>query len=374
MPRFIVTANKLNRRSKVPASLPDPNNIVDVVLKNFIFEASEVPDAEMPSTVHDKWFKDAEGHFYWGGGINELRGIIAPAAIPEPAALQKQSFQWFTDLKIEQIWHQFNERGDNVTVAVLDTGYDTGNTELPDPVMTKLFVNNATNSATIQDKVGHGTFCTSIIAARNKTKNVGIAPLCKTLIGKISLVGEVKGVDTIIDGIEWAIESGAEIISISMGIPVSDAQQVNLFQNSINQVIANKNVLVFAACGDSELGEIISKEFYPASLNHCISVGTVNNDLLANITVRSEQTVLHTLGIAIDGFVLNSAIEKLSGTSMSVPIAAGVMALAVSFVKRKNNGHWNKDELLQKMISTGNPINGFPGKKIIDPLNFFKSI
>jgi major intracellular serine protease len=315
----------------------------------------------MPSTVHDKWFKDAVGNFYWGGGINELR---------EP----KESFQWFKDLKIEQIWSQFNERGDNVTVAVLDTGYDTGNTDLPVPVLSKLFVNNQSNSATINDKVGHGTFCTSIIASRNKTKNIGIAPLCKTLIGKVSLVGELSQVDVIINGIEWAIESGAEIISISVGIPLNKPQQVELLQERFNQVIGNKNILVFAACGDSDSGQVVSKEFYPASLDHCISVGTVKNDLLDNVTVRSDKTIIHTLGIDIEGYVLNSTIEKQSGTSMSVPIAVGLMALAVSFVKKRNNGQWNKDELLQKMISKGKQINGFPGKKIIDPLNFFRSI
>ena len=31
------------------------------------------------------------------------------------------SFKWFRDLKIESIWDDFNEKGDMVKVAVLDT-------------------------------------------------------------------------------------------------------------------------------------------------------------------------------------------------------------------------------------------------------------
>jgi major intracellular serine protease len=372
MQKFIVTANKLNRRKVVPAMLPDPNNIIDVVMKGFIFEAIEANDQEMPPTVHDKWFKDSNGFFYWGGGINELRTI--PTTGFESTALVVQSFQWFKDLRIEEIWNQFNERGDNVTIAILDTGYDRSNSELPVPLLSKLFVNNSSNTATIDDKIGHGTFCMSLVAARNKSVNIGVTPLCKTLIGKVSLRGELRDVNFILDGIEWAIQSGADIISISLGVPLDDQQQINQLQTRFNNITTDKNVLIFAACGDSDSGQIISKEFYPSSLDNCISIGTVKNDLIDNITVRSNKTILHTLGVDIEGYMLNSAIEKQSGTSMSTPIVAGVMALAVSFIKKRNNGQWNKNELLQRLIQTARSVSGSPGKKIINPLAFFQSL
>ena len=286
----------------------------------------------------------------------------------------KQSYLWFMELGIEGIWSKYDEYGDQAQVAILDTGYDQNNPDLPVPIASKIFVKKALPATSIQDKIGHGTFCTSLIAARNKSVNIGVAPQCKTLIGKVSLAGELQDVSTIIDGIDWAIQSGADIISISMGKPLKDQNQVQQLQTRFNQLLQNQNVLIFAACGDSDSGQIISKEFYPASLDNCVSIGTVQNDLIHNITVRSNKTILYTVGIDIEGYALNNVIEKQSGTSMSVPIIAGIMALAVSLTKKKNNGKWESHDLLRKLIQTGNSIVNLPDLKIVNPQQFFQSL
>ena len=366
MPRYTVIVSRLNQRKFPVEDMADESNVVGKVFKDFEFDG----ELALTNKLGD-WHKDTTDNFYWGGGLEEMLRVSTPL----PAiGTESQSFQWFKDLQIEQIWNQFNTLGENVTVAVLDTGYDTDNSDLPIPVATQLFVNNPTNNATIRDEVWHGTFCTSIIAARNKKINIGLAPLCKILLGKVSLKGELQSVDIILDGIEWAIQSGAEIISISLGLPIVKQQQVSQLQTRLNNIVKDKKVFIFAACGDSDSGQIISKEFYPASLDNCISVGTVKNDLIDNITVRSDKTIIHTLGVDIEGYMLNRVIEKQSGTSMSVPIIAGIMALAISLTKRRNNNQWNKDELLQKLIQTGVPISGTIGKKSIDPLKFFQSL
>jgi subtilisin family serine protease len=317
----------------------------------------------------DTWLKDAAGNYYWSGGIEKIINLI-----DQPLGNLKQSYQWFKDLGIEQIWSKYNEYGDNAMVAILDTGYDINNSDLPVPFLSKVFVKDNSNPITIQDKVGHGTYCVSLIADNNKNFNIGIAPQSKTLIGKVSHVGEFPDFNLILDAIDWAIKAGADIISISLGLPLDNQTKIEGLQSTFNQIVQNKNVLIFASSGNSMSGQIISKEFYPASFENCASVGTVQNNKLHNITVRSNKTILHTLGIDVEGYVLNNIIAKQSGTSISTPIIAGLMALAVSFVKKKNNGQWNSNELLDKLILTGDPLETFPNKKEVNILKFFQSL
>jgi subtilisin family serine protease len=345
----------LNIRTGKPEVLPD-NNPVDSYYK----PGDEIEIAEIVSGEEYKknktWYKLTNGTFVWSGGVT------------------KQSFSWFRDLEIENIWNKYGEYGDNATIAILDTGYDLNNPDLPVPVESKLFIKNVLPTTTVQDKIWHGTFCTSLIAARNQAVNIGVAPQCRTLIGKVSLAGELLDVNTILDGIEWAIQGGADIISISMGKPLSDQQQIRQLQTRLNLILQDRNVLIFAACGDSDSGQIISKEFYPASLDNCVSVGTVQNNLIHNITVRSYKTILHTVGVDIEGYVLKNVIEKQSGTSMSVPIIAGIMALAVSLTKKKNNGVWKSAELLRKLIQTGDSVQDLPDKTMVNPQQFFQTL
>ncbi len=353
MANLEVTVNKLNRRRSPVADFADKSNVVEVVSKGFTFES--VAQIENSLGV---WHQDRDGWWAWEKGVSESR----------------ETFKWFQDLGIEEIWSSFNELGENSLVAILDTGYDTINQDFPAPLSNKMFVNNAANTATIQDKLGHGTTCLSLIATKNQKLRLGIAPRSKILVGKVSLKGELRNIDIILDGIEWAIGLGADIISISLGLPLTDQLIINQLQKRLNQIVAGKNVLIFSACGDSDSGQVITKEFYPASFDNCMSVGTVKNSLLDNITVRSNKTIIHTLGIDVEAYVLDNRIEKQSGTSLSVPIVAGILALAVSIIKKKNNGKWDKDVLLQNIIATGDPINGFPKKRIINPFKLFKSI
>ncbi|NCD70969.1 glycoside hydrolase family 19 protein [Mucilaginibacter agri] len=72
MTRYIVTANKLNKRSIIPASLPNPANIAGMVFKGFIFEGEEADPADVPNAALGKWFKDTDGFFYWGGAVTPI--------------------------------------------------------------------------------------------------------------------------------------------------------------------------------------------------------------------------------------------------------------------------------------------------------------
>lgn len=73
MKRLLVTANKLNKRNRIPFSLPDASGISGVVMKGYTFEGTEV--VTVPNPALGKWYQDRDKSFYWGGALSILEDI-----------------------------------------------------------------------------------------------------------------------------------------------------------------------------------------------------------------------------------------------------------------------------------------------------------
>jgi hypothetical protein len=311
----------------------------------------------------DTWLKDGAGNYYWSGGVSH----------------DQITFGWFSRLNLRKVWDTFHERGDLAKVAILDTGYSLTNTEIAGKIKaTNVIIDKAgypdVDSFVIDDESneGHGTRATSLVGAlNNRNWIVGVAPACQLIAGKISIDEELVDFNYIMKGIKWAIEQGADIISISFAAGRLTTEQVKSFNAQVSQLVENKNVLIFAAAGNSSLQTIVA-ERYPASFDDCASVGAV--DAAGNIkaTILSDRTVIHAPGEAIECFDLQNQPTPISGTSFSTPIVAGIAALAVSFLKKKNHSNnWDKKKLLEAIYSTGDKIGGNDKKRIINPLNLF---
>jgi chitosanase len=91
MLQLLVTANKLNKRNRIPLNLPDANGISGTVLKGYRFAGEEV--SQVPNPSLGKWYKDRDHNFYWGGALviedqqddegdqDELKGLLEKTAI-----------------------------------------------------------------------------------------------------------------------------------------------------------------------------------------------------------------------------------------------------------------------------------------------------
>ena len=390
MAQLIVIVDKLNKRKSIPADFSDKTSIIGVVNRGFQFEGTQVQD--VPNAASGNWFQDRDGSFYWGSGLT----LVSPDSLPEAAPLgdqegsvQQTSFPWFDNLKIPSIWSQYNTMGEGAIVAVLDTGYNINNNDLSPAVIgvvnldgsTPRISNADTKSPLINDSAGHGTFCASIIGNTNsKEYKVGIAPKCGLLVAKISndMGLDPTGLEVILNGIAWAIQSNADIISVSFGkylyeMP-KDPDYLMRMQNRFAELVKGKNILIFASCGDNLTEEVSKIDRYPASLEGCISVGATDNGQLSSITVLSDKTIIHAQGIGVEAYYRTDDPEAKSGTSMSTPIVAGVVALAVSYLKNRNNGAWDASDLKQKLFDTGDPIPGYPNKKMLNPVKFFEQL
>jgi len=317
----------------------------------------------------DTWLKDGAGNYYWSGGVNN------------DDAGSKTHFDWFDQLKIQQVWDQFHEKGSKVKVAVLDTGCNFANPDIGGKITTTkifltaekypgidLIINDQSNDL-------HGTHTSSLIGAMNSLNwLVGIAPDCELILGKISINKEIRDFNYIIEGIKWAISQGAEVISVSYAHEGLKDEEIAAFNQTVNGLVNGKNVLIFAASGNSGVPQQTA-DLHPASFDACVSVGaSTDSGQVSSITVLSTKTIIHAPGENIESYDRENSPKAASGTSFSTPIVAGICALAVSFLKKKNAGQWDKADVLRKLYASADPIPGAGQKKVVNPVRFFSQL
>ena len=364
-----VTVNKLNRRKSPVTDFADKSNVVEVVNSGFTFES--VSQIENNLGV---WHQGHDGHWAWEKGLS--KSSFAPTLLD----LQKQTFQWFDSLNIIHIWNTYNEKGSDAKIAILDTGYKIANSDISDKINTsKIFIDNVNYPGVdlvIDDQSNdcHGTRCASIIGAKNsKDWIIGIAPESEIIVGKISIDKEILDFNYILNGIKWAISESADIISISYAYEDLRDDQISQINQEIADLVSDRSVLIFAASGNSGNPQRTA-DLYPASFDNCVSVGASNAaNEISHLTVLSDRTTIHAIGENIESYNTENVPTPDSGTSFATPIVAGITALAISYLKKKNNGKWAKKDLLEKIFTTGIKI-GSTNKKIINPLNLFSNL
>lgn len=116
---------------------------------------------------------------------------------------------------VPQIW-QTELSGKNVNVAVIDTGVDKYHPDLEGRIV-------ATADFTLEgfrDLSGHGTHVSGIVCGGGKSlegKYKGVAPQAQVIAAKVLRDNGTGRMSDVMAGIEWAIEQGADIVSLSLG-------------------------------------------------------------------------------------------------------------------------------------------------------------
>ncbi|WP_328886500.1 S8 family peptidase [Streptomyces sp. NBC_00316] len=230
--------------------------------------------------------------------------------------------------------------GKGVKVAVLDTGADLNNADIKSEIVqSQSFV----NGQTVQDGHGHGTHVASTIAgsgANSDGKYKGVAPGADLLIGKV-LSNSGQGADSsILAGMEWAVEQGADVISMSLGGP--DAPGEDPLTSAVNSLSASSGTLFVIAAGNSGPGE--STLGTPGAADAALTVGAVDkSDALADFSSRGPRLgdmaikpEITAPGVDIVaaraagtnlGTPVGTDYTTLSGTSMATPHVAGSAAI-----------------------------------------------
>ncbi|HUZ82118.1 MAG TPA: S8 family serine peptidase, partial [Gaiellaceae bacterium] len=146
-----------------------------------------------------------------------------------------------------------------ITIAVIDTGADTTVPSLA--AKSPVTYNIVTNSSTVHDSVGHGTFVASL-AAGAVSDPAGMAGFGGD--AHLMIVQANRGGASFTDideanAIVWAVDNHANIINLSIG-----GAQTSDIERSAIAYAASHGVLVVAAAGNS--GQQGNPTTYPAAL------------------------------------------------------------------------------------------------------------
>jgi subtilisin family serine protease len=205
--------------------------------------------------------------------------------------------------------------GANVTVAVIDSGIDTGHPELANSI--------ADNFDALGSKEGphvHGTGIAGAIVAHARL--MGSAPEAR-IIAIRAFGGATGGAESnsyvILRSLNYAAEHGAQIVNMSFAGP-KDA----VIERAIAATAARGLVLI-AAAGNAGAK---SPPLYPAANPNVIAVSATDaQDKLFGASNRGNYIALAAPGVDIFLPAPDGKYQMTSGTSFSAAYVSGVAAL-----------------------------------------------
>ncbi|WP_238403214.1 S8 family serine peptidase [Paenibacillus mesophilus] len=292
---------------------PDPEFIVTSIIEREYDASNTAVARPMPGRNSAEWLAQWENspHVQYIVPNKEVR-ISAAANDP---FLDKQSY--LAQTHTIEAWNQVN-RNESIVIAVVDTGVDLDHPDLKGNLVPG--INLIQPKLTPRDDNGHGTNVAGVIAAIGNN-NKGVAGmLWKAGIMPIKAL-EPSGrgdEDKLGAGIQYAVDNGAKIVVLSVGLLRNDA-----YLQEIVQYAEDHNVLLIAATGNDE-GRIIR---YPAAYPSVLAVGGIREDN----TVEERANYGPDLDLVAPWSVFTTAVggqyEYRDGTSMAAPQVAAAAAM-----------------------------------------------
>jgi thermitase len=222
------------------------------------------------------------------------------------------------------------ERGKpNTVIAIVDTGVDPNHPDLAPKLLKGYDV--VKDSSEMADPQGHGTHCagTAAAATNNGIGIAGFAPDVKILPVRVLGDDGSGSYADVANGIIWAADNGANVISMSLGGPSNSAVITNAVKHALS-----KGAMLIAASGNDGNASLS----YPAAIPGVMAIGASDaNDKIARFSQFGKHLSVAAPGVNIMSTFPTHAsgmpgkdYGAISGTSMATPAAAGLAALVRS--------------------------------------------
>ncbi|WP_158642335.1 S8 family peptidase [Actinomadura sp. WAC 06369] len=271
------------------------------------------------------------------GASRPVRGAAAGA--PIAAADQIRAREWHLEtVRAERAWKW--STGQDVTVAVLDTGVDANHPDLVGSVVNGPDLTGGGRPPGTRYWGLHGTSMASIIAGHGHGRGgsqgiMGVAPQSRVLSIRVTLENDdpmrreqrrqAGDGDAIAQGIRYAVDNGADIINMSLG---GGQQYYNgtPAQASAIRYALNRGVVLIASAGND--GSTANRKNFPAAYPGVIAVGALDRYMrLWDDSNRHSHVSVCAPGVDIVSADNGKGYVVGTGTSASSAIVAGVAAL-----------------------------------------------
>lgn len=248
--------------------------------------------------------------------------------------------------------------GAGIRIAVLDTGFDLTHPDFVGRTVTrKLFASNSSE----EDVDGHGTHCIGTACGPLRPASgprFGVAYEAEIYAGKV-LGDDGFGTDrSVIAGMDWALEQGCQIISMSLGAATGLGDQPSDDYEQIGQVCLDAGTLVVAASGnESSRPGRINPVGSPANASTIMAVAAVDRQLrVAEFSCGGmnpgQEVDIAAPGVDVLSTLPGGHFDRWNGTSMATPHVAGIAALiAQSDPKYRGWALWARLQQLARPLS-----------------------
>jgi len=297
--------------------------------------------------------------------------VRKPALLRREPSLPEELAWGVEKIGADSVWIRYGYTGRAVLVAILDTGLEITHPDITD----RLFINeleipyngidddsngfvddyigvNLISGGLPYDDHGHGTHCTGTIAGNGRNGiGTGVAPEATVLPIKIlDRTGSGDESDCWL-GIQYAVEMGADVVSLSVGWDYDEDPDRGAFREACDNAVACGTVLCVAAGNEDESAGVPNNLRTPGDVPSVITVGATDaDDELASFSSVGPvcwediepyldypyppglvKPDVVAPGVNITSTVLGGGYEGgWDGTSMSAPHIAGTVALLLS--------------------------------------------
>ncbi len=172
------------------------------------------------------------------------------------------------NINADDVWGM-GYTGKGVLVSILDTGVNTEHVDLKDHLWDggeeypNHGYNTLSNNHDLNDVFGHGTHCAGTICGDGTSGiKTGVAPEATLMCIKVLGDNGEGSVDAIISGVEFSIEHGADLLSLSLGSSFPNTYTNELYRSTFENLL-EFDVLAVVAAGNDK----VKSDEYPMPRN-----------------------------------------------------------------------------------------------------------